>query len=159
MKDVFGPDCVGDVANHTVVLRPQVSERGDQGTRADTRDHLEHGPGSMGSPSSNQPRGECAGITAAGNSQHACQRQDIVRLPGLGQLLAFTFVGLNRILDERRQVVVQPVAGIGYTRDDRFVRQGLRNGVTAWQTGLKKHVQGQVAGFEREWFHNASSGA
>ncbi|MNU44990.1 hypothetical protein D3C71_338230 [compost metagenome] len=157
MKNVFWTDCVGDITNHAVVLRPQISERSYQGARANTRDDLENGAGPMRSPSGNQPRCECACISTAGNCQHVCQRQDIVRLSGVGEQQALTFVGLNRILNERGLVMVQPVASIRDARDDGFFRQGWRHRVSARQTRLKKHVQ-RGARSERKWFQIASSG-
>ncbi|MNX84528.1 hypothetical protein D3C86_1163340 [compost metagenome] len=157
MKNVFWPNCIGYVTNHAVVLRPQVGERGDEGARANARHDLEPGAGPMRGPSGNQPRCECACISAAGNCQHVCDRQDIVRLPGLGEQQALTFVGLNRILNERGLVMVQPVASIRDARDDGFFRQGWRHRVSARQTRLKKHVQ-RGARSERKRFQIASSG-
>ncbi|MNQ39049.1 hypothetical protein D3C85_526510 [compost metagenome] len=122
MKNVFWTDGVGDIPNDFVVPGSQVSERGDQGARANARDDLEHGASPMRGPPRNESCCECACVTASRNCQHICQRQDVVRFPCLGESLALAFVALSCILNEQSQVVVQPIASIGNARDDRFFR-------------------------------------
>ncbi|MDV7402136.1 hypothetical protein RZS08_62515, partial [Arthrospira platensis SPKY1] len=93
-------------------------EGGDQRAGADAGDPSECGPGSSLRPTHQQAGAERAIVAPAGNGQKSHRRQRTLA-PGAGQIVPLALGRGNGVPNERFDVGIDPVAGVGNAGDFR----------------------------------------